>query len=324
MELIRNDELWFGNYGGCFIADAFSLHCDKYYKQFESLINTDDFKEKFEELKKEFKPEFKLLDNHTILIPENFYAILGTALLYKSLHKSQALVACRYVDEALFTAKICKKLDINLKMYVTKELSQMHTLMSELKLMGVNVCTKQCQDLVNHPEMYSFQEWLAESEDKHLINIRCNVGAFPQVNISSYFVKQYCEEFKKFLNENNIKFNKMAMPVVSGTSALGLINDENIKYVTYECDDYKDLKEELDSFCGTFTKVERNNLVDRVLCPQLCKMWDDGKVERKIVDISSISYEAEGLSLQSLAVLNNEKDLDTLRVVKKLRIGTNL
>lgn len=326
MELIKNDQLWFGEYGGCFVADAFSLHCDNYYRQFLEVSEKQDFQDEFDKLREEMGLSFEMLDENTLLIPENYYAILGCALLCKSLSKKQALAGCRYADEALFMAKICRKLGIKLKMYLTKELSGIKTLLSELKMLGVEVCTKQCIELVNHPEMYSFQEWLAESEDKHIINVRSNVGAFPQVNISSYFVKKYYEDFSLFLNKHNHNFGTVAIPVVSGTSALGLINNENgVKYITYECDDYQDMREELDSFCGTFTRVERNNFVDRVLCPELCRMWDLGLVSRKIVDVP-VNHECYkyDLSLQSYALLANEKDSDTLRIVKKLRIGTNL
>lgn len=327
MELIKNDNLWFGGYGGCFVADAFSLHCDNYYRQFADLIKTQKFNDDFKALKEEFKPQFKMFDEHTILIPENYYSVLGTALIYKSLDKKQALVACRYIDETLFVAKISKKLGINLKMYLTKELSGISTLVDQLKLIGIEVITKNCIELINHPEMYVFQEWLAESEDKHIINSRCNVGAFPQVNIASYFVKQFKEDFNNFLKENGLSFNKIAIPVISGTSALGLIDKEH-SYITYECDDQKDTIEELDSFCGTFTKVIRNNYTDRVLCPELAYMWDEGKVIRKQVDFKDVDFSCNtygiDLSLQSLALLSKQNDKDVLRVVKPLRFGTNL
>ncbi len=327
MELIKNDNLWFGNYGGCFVADAFSLHCDNYYKQFAKLVKSQKFNDNFKALKDEFKPQFKMLDEHTILIPENYYSVLGTALIYKSLDKKQALVACRYVDEALFIAKTCKKLGINLKMYLTKELSGISTLVDQLKLNGIEVITKNCIELINHPEMYVFQEWLAESDDKHIINSRCNVGAFPQVNVASYFIKQFKEDFDFFLKENGLDFNKIAIPVISGTSALGIM-DENHSYITYECDDQKDTIEELDSFCGTFTKVIRNNYTDRVLCPELVDKWEKENVIRKQVNIEDVdfAYNTYGidLSLQSLALLSKENDKNVLRVVKSLRFGTNL
>lgn len=328
MELIKNDNLWFGNYGGCFVADAFSLHCDHYYKQFAKAIESEEFQKQFELLRNEFLPRFHLLDKHTVLIPENYYSVLGTALLYKNLLKKQALVGCRYVDEALFVAKLCKKLDVRIKMYLTKELSGISTLVSELKLLNVEVVTKNCVELINHPEMYTFQEWLAESEDKHIINSRCNTGAFPQVNVAFYFIEQFKKDFEKFIKENNINPEKVAIPVISGTSALGIIGDDNRQYITYECDDETDMFEELDSFAGTWTKVLRNNYTDRVLCPQLAQMWDEKKVARiqvipKELCIYKNTYGVD-LSLQSLAVLVKESDSKTLRVVKLLRIGTNL
>ena len=328
MELIQNDSLWFGEYGGCFVADAFSMYCDNYYKQFVSAIESQDFTEKFNELKSKYQQEFKLLDDHTVLIPENYYAAIGTALLYKCLSKKQALIGCRYAQDALFAAKLCNDLDINAKMYVTKELAHNRSLINYLELSGIEVNTKNCEELINHPEMYCFQEWLAESKDKHIINFRANVGAFPQVNIASYFVRKYRDDFIKFADDNGLKADKIAIPVISGTDALGIIDPEDQReYVTVECDEFDDLYEELDSFCGTFTRVERNNYVDRVLCPELCKLWDDKKVQRvmkhkKDID-KDIVKKYPNLSLQSYALLCEFKQ-DYLRVVKSRKEGMDL
>ncbi len=328
MELIKNDALWFGNYGGCFVADAFSMHCDRYYKEFISAIESTGFREEFDGLKAKYRQEFRLLDDRVLLIPENYYATIGTALLYKCLSKKQALIGCRYAEEALFAAGLSQDLDIDLKMYVTAELSKDRTLMEHLALMGVEVNEKNCQELVNHPEMYCFQEWLAESEDKHIINTRANVGAFPQVNIASYFLRQYAEDFRKFVSDNGLEYSKLVMPAVSGSSALALVEkDSDKEYVTVECDVHDDLIEELDSFCGTFTRVERNNYVDRVLCPELCQLWDENKVQRIRTNKDEIRRENvlkyPGLSLASYAVLNYDEE-GSLRLVKARKEGTDL
>lgn len=328
MELIKNDALWFGNYGGCFVADAFSMHCDRYYKEFISAIECPEFQEEFDELKAKYRQEFRLLDDRVLLISENYYATIGTALLYKCLSKKQALIGCRYVEDALFAAGLCQDLGIPLKMYVTAELSKDRTLMEHLALMGVEVNEKNCQELVNHPEMYCFQEWLADSEDKHIINTRANVGAFPQVNVASYFLRQYVDDFKRFVSDHDLQYTKLVMPAVSGSSALALVEkDSNKEYVTVECDVFDDLIEELDSFCGTFTKVERNNYVDRVLCPELCQLWDENIVRRVRTDKDAICKENvlkyPGLSLASYAVLNFD-DEDCLKLVKARKEGMDL
>lgn len=326
MELIKNDALWFGNYGGCFVADAFSMHCDNYYKQFVSVVETEEFRNRFEELKQKYQQDFRLLDDHVVLIPENYYAAIGTALLYKCLSKKQALIGCRYAEDAMFAAQLCNDLDIKAKMYVTEELSKNRTLMNHLELMGVEVNTKNCTELVNHPEMYCFQDWLADSKEQQIINFRANVGAFPQVNIAYYFIRQYEEDLKRFPDEHDIQYTKVMIPVVSGSSALGVISDDEKEYVTVECDEYEDLIEELDSFCGTFTKVERNNYVDRVLCPQLCELWDENKVTRVRTLKKDIDREYvrkyPGLSLQSYAALS-QKD-DCLKLVKARKEGKDL
>ncbi len=328
MELIKNDALWFGNYGGCFVADAFSMHCDRYYGQFIKAIEDPGFRKEFEQLKAKYRQEFRLLDDRVLLIPENYDATIGTALLHKCLSKKQALIGCRYAEDALFAAKLCQDLGISLKMYVTMELSQDRTLMEHLKLSDVEVNEKNCQELINHPEMYCFQEWLADSQDKHIIQIRANVGAFPQVNVASYFLRQYVEEFKEFVSKHDLRYKKLVIPVVSGSSALGLIEaDSGKEYMTVECDVFDDLIEELDSFCGTFTKVERNNLVDRVLCPQLCQLWDENKVCRVRTDRDVVCKENvlryPGLSLASYAVLNYA-DEDSLLLVKARKEGMDL
>ncbi|MGI6607642.1 MAG: hypothetical protein ACOX1F_01500 [Erysipelotrichaceae bacterium] len=329
MMLIQNDKLWFGEYGGCFVADAFSPFCDHYYNQFKSVVEKEEFKNDFKQLTEKYNGRFELLDELTVCVPENYYAVFGTALLGKHLNKKQMLAGCRFVDEAIMIATVCNDLGLKLKMYVTKELAEVETVITQLKLMGVEVCKKQCQEIINLPEMYAFQEWLAESEDKHVINMRCNTGAFPQVNIASYFLRKYYQAFEKFIRDNNLSFDKIIIPVVSGSTAIGLIKETIQQYETYECDVYPNMTEEVDSFCGTLTKVRRNNLVDRVLSPELVDMYEKGKVKRVIFDVEKIDKKLCAmykypLSLQSYAVLSADENRYSLKVVKKLRKGTNL
>ncbi|MEA4875487.1 hypothetical protein, partial [Anaerorhabdus sp.] len=91
MKLIDREEMWFGEYGGCFVADAFSIQCDEYYEAFTSAIADEQFQVLYKDLKDKFiKNNFEVLDNDNditvLLASENYYSIIGTAALAKYLN----------------------------------------------------------------------------------------------------------------------------------------------------------------------------------------------------------------------------------------------
>jgi hypothetical protein len=67
--------------------------------------------------------------------------------------------------------------------------------------------------------------------------------------------------------------------------------------------------------------------VDRVLCPELCQLWDENIVRRVRTDKDAICKENvlkyPGLSLASYAVLNFD-DEDCLKLVKARKEGMDL
>ena len=69
---------------------------------------------------------------------------------------------------------------------------------------------------------------------------------------------------------------------ISGTEALAVATaaDWDTEFVCVECDTEPELEEELDSYCGSFTKVLRNNITDRVIAAELAELEDQGRVRR--------------------------------------------
>ena len=343
MVIERDSKLWYGRYGGCFIADAFTLGCDRYYDEYCNAVSDQGFIQTYEELIKQFADEsfrFVTMEKSNLTLcfaPENIYSILGTALLAKKLNKRKAVCGVRYTDEAITCARVCAKLGVPLKLYLAKEIAGISSLLTRLSTLGVEYDAKICAELFNLPEMYAFQEWIAAPDDLGIINCRSNAGAYPQVNIATDFSKEYGRKFRKSLEEAcGNRYDRIVVPGTSGSFALAIFkafDDSETKRVLVECDTVDDLSEELDSYCGTFTKVMRNRYVDRVLAPELIEMVDAGKAERVIADdqkaisTSDPDGAAETVSLQSLAALNYSeflKDERVVCVVRGMRWGAEL
>ncbi|MEA4895378.1 MAG: hypothetical protein VB064_08945 [Oscillospiraceae bacterium] len=344
MHIERDSRLWYGQYGGCFIADAFTLACDKYYHQYSEVIETKDFLREYELLKKRFAHEkFRFLktekENLTLCYaPENVYPILGTALLAKKLNKKQALCGVRFADEALLCARVSAYLGVPLKLFLSSDIAGISSLTARLSAMGAEYDTKMCGELFNLPEMYAFQAWVSSPEDNIIINCRSNVGAFPQTNIASDFAKEYGYKlFSALKIQSESDYTRIVVPSVSGSLALSVIKtagDPAKEFVCVECDTEQNLVPELDSYCGTFTKILRNNYSDRVLAPELAELVDEGRAARiavnpeKAICTNMPESVYQSLSLQSLAALSycmeREDDVKTLCVVRGMRWGAVL
>lgn len=343
MRIERDGRLWYGKYGGCFIADAFSLACDRYYDRYCEAIEDESFLQEYGLLKNRFADEnfrFVKREGSKLVLcfaPENMYPVLGTALLAKKLGKKQALCGVRYADEALLCARVCAFLGVRLKLFLSKDIAEISSLTASLSALGAEYDTKMCGELFNLPEMYAFQTWVASPEDNILINCRSNVGAFPQTNIATDFAKEYGEKLHSaFEKECGTECGRIVVPSVSGSLALSVFkafNPEKTKFVCAEYDSEAGLAEELDSYCGTFTKVMRNHDSDRILAPELCDMVDAGLVQRpaarpKKAPAGTLISQWEPLSLQSLAALSycggSSDDAVTLCVVRGMRWGAAL
>lgn len=339
-----DSKLWYGKYGGCFIADAFTLACDRYYDQYCKIIEGEDFLQEYEQLKKQFADKnYRFVkterSNLTLcFVPENVYPILGTALLAKKLGKKNALCGARYADEALLCARVCAYLGVHLKLFLSNDIAGISSLTTCLSALDAEYDTKMCGELFNLPEMYAFQAWVGSPEDNILINCRSNVGAFPQTNITTDFAKEYGEELHTAIEkECGMKYDRIVVPCVSGSLALSVFkafDETKTKFICAECDTQTDFTEEIDSYCGTLTKIMRNNYADRILAPELSNMVDEGLVLR-----TSINYKnavctkipvnvCGSLSLQSLAALSycvdNNDDAVTLCIVRGMRWGAVL
>ncbi len=338
-----NGNVWYGKYGGCFISDAFTLSCDRYYKKFCEIVADARFQEEYQKLKAKYtsgKCCFTEDVEHARIvchIDENYGPLLGTALLGKYLGKS-AVCGARYADEAWLCARVCAALQVPLQLFLSRELSGIRSLTDQLELMGVTLNTEMCNEVFNLPEMYAFQAWISAPEEKHLILCRSNVGAFPQTNIAAAFAADFRRDMMAEVKQKYGSIQRIIIPTISGTEALAVATaaDWDTEFVCVECDTEPELEEELDSYCGSFTKVLRNNITDRVIAAELAELEDQGRVRRVRMEPRE-SIQAQGqnaevetdpsspLSLQSMAALayceNNPAKGQTLVIVRSLRWG---
>ena len=181
--------------------------------------------------------------------------------------------------------------------------------------------------------MYAFQEWLAVPGKSYCIFSRSNVGAFPAPLMTAAFAAPYGATLKETVNTPNA----IVVPCVSGSTALTVLKPwfgQEVKLYTVEIK-APDMWEEMDSFCGAFTKVMRNRTQDRVLAPELANAWDRGIVERVFVEKNDAAealkrvLSQEGtceLSMESAAALYYASKLEgnVLAICGQPRIGAAL
>ncbi len=116
-------DLWYGAYGGCFIADAFTLACDRSFAAFEAAAADPAFLAEYEALRRAFPQPAPRLEsdgpNGACLCwaPENYNALLGTLLLSKRLGR-EAVCGARYADEALLCAQAGAYLGVKLHLFL--------------------------------------------------------------------------------------------------------------------------------------------------------------------------------------------------------------
>lgn len=332
--MIYRENVWYGPYGGCFIADAFTLSCDEYWEQFRAAAADEGFVSAYHELRRAFPgqdtcfEENKAGNTAVCCTAGERGPLLGTALLAKRLGKS-ALFGARYADEALLCAQVCAYLNVPVHIFLGRELAGIRTLTDRLTLLGAAYDTKMCAELFDLPEMYAFQAWVSAPAEKQLLNCRSNVGAFPQTNIAAAFAAEEGKELVDAAFARLGRIERVVLPVVSGTLALAVASNlaEGCQCVCVECDTEQELTEELDSYCGAFTRVMRNRFSDRVLAPELMELADQGRVVRVHITPEEAVRARSGrqLSLQSLAALRycetHPVQGRTLCVVRPVRWG---
>lgn len=329
------DDLWFGKYGGCFISDAFTLGCDRYYAQFSELAAKKDFELRLEELVAAYAPVTvsctpKTSDNVTACHASwNAFALIGTALIGNLLRKKGACMGARYADEALLAAQVCHDLKLPLRLVLSKEIADIGTLSEQLALLGADVDASTCTELFNIPEMYAFQTWISDCDRLQLVNARVNCGAFPQVNIALACAQLYGKHILGRIGE----YDRIVVPMVTGSTAASICaalpSDSLTTVIGVSCDTKPDLIEELDSFCGTFTKVMRNRTDDRVIAPYAAWAEDTGRLVHASIQPSDVNHSVKDpLNLQSRAALawctSHPADGSTLIIVGNMRWGTSI
>lgn len=334
-----HDKLYYGQYGGCFISDAFTINCDKLYEDYKRVTSQPDFWPACQKLVNQFahadiRVEDKKYSNKIIKIHWanlNPYPIIGHALMAKQIGRRLVLFAPRHAEEAIFSAKICAHLGLQLKMNLPLSLRSIESLTNWLEIMNVQLETKLCETF-DLPEMYAFQQWVAAPDDCYCIYSRSNVGAFPATQMTTDFASRYGLALKEAAGSPDA----IVVPCISGSTALTVLKpwfDQAVKLYTVEIKS-TDMWEELDSFCGAFTKVMRNRTQDRVLAPELANAWDEGLVERVFVDKRDvagilkevITKDGTELSIESAAALHYASGLEdnVLVVCGPPRLGTSL
>lgn len=333
------DKLYYGRYGGCFISDAFTINCDKLYEDYKRITAQPDFWTACQELAGCFAPavmrvETRRFFGKDIMVHEigfNPYPIIGHALMAKKIGRQLALFAPRHIDEAIFCAKVGAYLGLRLKMNLPLSLRSIETLTQWLEMMEVELETKLCETF-DLPEMYAFQQWVAAPNECYCIYSRSNVGAFPATLMTTDFASPYGTALKELVDTPDA----IVVPCVSGSTALTVLKPwfgSNVKLYSVEIS-APDMWEELDSFCGAFTKVMRNRTQDRVIAPELANAWDEGLVKRVFVEKKdavitlkkNVAEKKADLSVESAAALHYASRLNknVLVVCGALRMGTSL
>ena len=296
----------FGKYGGIWTEDCFKYIAGDLGERCSRILETVDFNSEFQVLSRFMKipkpiihdlgEPFKLSKAIIINNQGVFLNVIGGLLLAKKLGISLVVTGARTKEHALASALISLKLNIPLKIYLSRSLSGDPELLNAAKSLGVEVDGETCKSLYDVPEMYAFQDWFKKPGEVFFLPEKANVGPYPFPSLCEHFYSylgQFIEEDVREALEDGYGV-RIIVPIDSGTTALGIFSaflEKKISLYTVELDDWKERKEVLVDNCCTLTKGfrEKDNTIHRVLAPKLVHLWEVGRIRRIFISADKLS-----------------------------------
>lgn len=328
---------WYGDndFGGCFIADAFTVSCEKLSDQYQKIIDNEDFQKQCDDLLQLFgKPTISFADYGEVklaFVNINNYLVVIQCLLAHEMGKKKIVSGVKYFDEALAISHVCNYLDMPLKLFLCRELSELSSLKEYLSRSGIEYDDELCRDLFNLPAMYAFQEWVGLPQEIFLLNMRSNIGAYPFPAMTSSIARLYGDQlFAEWTEKYGVLPKKVVAPCISGSTALSIFKpllSEEVELETVEIAD-EGMIEERDSYCGAFTLVRRDRKRDRIIAPEMAYLWKSGRVKRSFVSyeeaaekMKELQKAAFTLSIESAGAVLKADNANTLVIVGRTRAG---
>jgi tryptophan synthase beta subunit len=279
---------YYGDFGGIFVPDSFTPDLDRLAGKAGEIVLSDSFEKSLKTgLKalgisgiklKQFDIKGGCKVSHTFSQAE-YFNIAGQTALGAEL-KAELLV-CGADSEglALAFARANRALNTRGLIFLNRQMGENADLVSQLEELSCEVDTQTCKELFNVPQMYAFQRYMENRNNRHFVPLQANIGPYPFPALVGYFANLYG---RKLVGSLTSIPSYCVIPIKTGTNALGVFNalsSSEYKLVTVE---EPVVQECHGAFCGNFTLFTRMDAGGdaTAICPQLGDWWRKGKVTR--------------------------------------------
>lgn len=252
---------FYGNFGGAFIPELLHHNIDELEKNYQFIIESDDFQKQFKKLLKDYvgrptplyfaerlsnhynrKIYLKREDlNHTGAHKIN--NTIGQILVAKALGKSRIIAETGAGQHGVATATVCALMGLDCVVYMGAiDIKRQAPNVAKMKMLGAKVVaatsgSKTLKDATNE----AIRDWINHPKDTYYL-IGSVVGPHPYPEMVAYFQSVISEEIKAQLNEKeNTPHPDMVIACVGGGSnAAGafyhFLDNEKVKLVAVEAE----------------------------------------------------------------------------------------
>ncbi len=280
---------YYGDFGGIFVPDSFTPDIDTLVKRSYVSLASKSFNDNFEKIIATLGASAIDLQRVTLANGKKIVHTSSKAELWNIAgqvalgleHGAKLLAAGTGTPSlAMAFAKACHSMNIKGLLFLNRELSGDKELITCLEKLDCDVDCKICSELFNVPNMYAFQKFMENRQDRYFVPIEANVGPFPFPSLTGYFAGLYGEKLLSILPSVP---ECCVVSITSGTNAVGVFTalaSSGCKLVTVE---EPVAQENHCVYCGDFTLMTRmadSKAESEAICPELVNWWRMGKVIR--------------------------------------------
>ena len=295
-ELTRPDlPVYFGEFGGILIPDAFTPDVLHFAEEAEALVQTEAFSEAFSKALS-FAPAEEI--RKETLYGRTFYIVPSRALYYMTAgHIALASLRGTAFNQigttdakiAKFAADACEALGIGLSATLGTALSDDEDLGRYLAEKGVSVDRETCGKLYDRPQAYAFQKYLGNRAESSFIPVGQALGPYPFTALTGLFGGQWGKALRAAMPEVP---EAAAATMLQGNAALSVFRAfPECRKITVERPVPQEYHGE---FCGASLLMVRPSADHKYAVP-LAPEVTDGWRMAEIVRLGAGDYsEAEG------------------------------
>lgn len=276
----------FGDFGGLFMSDIFTLFMEDLALDIKHVLNTNGFFLEYDKTLDLFSPEeirfqeITLQNNKTVFMAQSqalMNIMAGHLAIAKCLDIKTVCAGVTSIQQAYLLAKVCSELNIHLMVFLGRGISQDEILLKKIEELGCEIDTEKCETLFDNPSMYAFLAFNSKPKERYFLPLFANIGPYPFPSLTSIFA---CRFGSELLGNFPSSIDCIAVPINTGTNALGIFKPIINSGKTLITIEPFFSQERRDASCGAITQITSSIEGERILCPELVYWWRMGKVIR--------------------------------------------